>query len=312
MKKYLSSLMLLLAALIWGFAFSAQKAAEAVPPFTIGAIRSIIAGMFLLMLIPAFDKLRHTGRHLFSKGRLPDFNKTELIGGAICGAVLAVATFFQQLGLASGADAGKTSFITALYVVLVPIYALALKRRAPINVWISVVVAVIGFYFLCVSGDFKIELPDLIVCVCSLIFPIQILAIDYFSPKCDGVRMSCIQFFAGAVVNALLALVTEMPVNFANVWQNILPILFLGIMSSGVAYTLQILGQRGVNPAAASIIMSLESVFGVLGAALLLGERMSTREYIGAAIVFIAVILSQLDISAIRKSLKNKKNANIS
>lgn len=312
MKKYISSLMLLLAAMIWGFAFSAQKAAESVPPFTIGALRSIIAGIFLLILIPAMDKLRHTGRHLFSKKRILDFNKTELIGGAICGTVLAVATFFQQLGMALGADAGKTSFITALYVVLVPIYALALKKRAPVNVWISIVIAAVGFYFLCISGDFTIEAPDLIVCVCSLIFPIQILAIDHFSPKCDGVRMSCIQFFAGAIVNALLAIITEMPVNFANVWQNILPIFFLGIMSSGVAYTLQILGQRGANPAAASIIMSLESVFGVIGAALLLGERMSTREYIGAAIVFVAVILSQLDVSAIRKTLKDKKNANIS
>lgn len=312
MKKYLSSLMLLLAAMIWGFAFSAQKAAETVPPFTLGALRSIIAGVFLLLIIPALDKLRHTGRHLFLKKRVFDFNRTELIGGAICGTVLVVATFFQQLGMALGADAGKASFITALYVVLVPIYALVLKRHAPINVWISVVIAVVGFYFLCISGDFTVELPDIIVCICSLIFPIQILAIDHFSPRCDGARMSCIQFFVGAIVNALLALITEMPVNFANVWQNIAPIVFLGVMSSGVAYTLQILGQRGTNPAAASIIMSLESVFGVLGAALVLDERMTPREYVGAAIVFVAVILSQLDIPALIKTFKNKKNANIS
>ena len=304
MKKYLSPLLLLAAAMIWGFAFSAQKSAEAVPPFTLGVARSLIAGIFLLLIIPVFDKLRRTGRALFSKNTVLDFNRHELIGGTICGVVLAVATFFQQLGLASGADAGKTSFITALYVVLVPIYALALKRRAALNVWLSVAIAVVGFYFLCIDTDFTAEASDLIVCACSLIFPLHILTIDRFSPKCDGIRMSCIQFFVGAVVNLVLALFTEMPLNFANVWQNIWPILFLGIMSSGVAYTLQIIGQRGVNPAAASIIMSLESVFGVVGAALLLGERMTPREYVGASIVFVAVLLSQLDLNEIRKRAK--------
>ena len=311
MKKHLSPLMLLTAAAIWGFAFSAQKSAETVPPFTLGAARSIIAAIFLLLLIPPLDKLRHTGRCLISRRRIFDFNRYELIGGAICGTVLALATFFQQLGMASGADAGKASFITALYVVLVPIYALVLKKTAPVNVWISIIIAVIGFYFLCIKSDFSIELPDLIVCACSLIFPIHILAIDHFSAKCDGVRMSCIQFFTSTLVNALLALLTEMPVNSSSVWQNFMPILFLGIMSSGVAYTLQILGQRSVNPAVAAIIMSLESVFGIVGAALFLGERMTVREYIGAAIVFVAVLLSQLDIDAIKKSIKNKKNANI-
>ena len=304
MKKYISSLLLLLAAMIWGFAFSAQKSAETVPPFTLGALRSVIAAFFMLPLTPLLDKIRHTGRTLIKKGGGLDFNKSELIGGAISGTVLALATFFQQLGMASGADAGKASFITALYVVLVPIYAIALKRHAPINVWISVVVAVVGFYFLCISGDFAVEGPDLIVFVCSLIFPIQILAIDRFSPKCDGVRLSCVQFFVGAIVNTIMALLTEMPVNFGNVWQNIMPILFLGIMSSGVAYTLQILGQRDANPAAASVIMSLESVFGVVGAAILLGERMTPREYLGAAIVLAAVLLSQLDLAEIKKSFK--------
>ena len=304
MKKYISSLLLLLAAMIWGFAFSAQKSAQSVPPFTLGAIRCLIAGFFLLALIPILDKIRHTGRHLIGKGKTPGFNKSELVGGAVCGVMLVAASFFQQLGMASGADAGKSSFITALYVVLVPIYAIALRRRAPLNVWISVVIAVVGFYFLCISGDFTVEGADLIVFVCSLIFPFQILAIDHFSPKCDGVRLSCIQFFAGTILNAFMAFLTEMPINFSNVWQNIVPLLFLGIMSSGVAYTLQILGQRDVNPAAASIIMSLESVFGVVGAALLLGERMTPREYLGASIVLIAVLLSQLDFTEIKKALK--------
>ncbi len=306
MKKFLNPLLLLLAAIIWGFAFSMQKAAESVPPLTLGAARSLIAAIFLIFIILVFDKIFHTGRRLFSKERIIDFNRTELIGGAICGAVLAVASFFQQAGMAAGAEAGKASFITAIYVVLVPIYSLALKKRAGLNVWLSVAIAVVGFYLLCIEGSFTIERADLIVLICSLIFPIHILVIDLFSPKCDGVRMSCVQFFVCFLLNAIFALVVESPVSFTAIGENILPILFLGIMSSGVAYTLQIIGQRGTSPTAAAIILSLESVFGVVGAAIILGERMTPREYIGSLVVLLAVILSQLDF----RELFKKKQEN--
>ena len=302
-KKFLSPALLTLAAMIWGFAFSAQKAADSVPAFTLGMARSFLAGVFLIVIIIIFDKIFHTGRTLFSK-RGVDFSPAELIGGSICGIVLALASFLQQYGINSGADAGKASFITALYVVLVPIYALALKKKAPVNVWISIGIAVVGFYLLCITGDFKISLPDLYVLLCALIFPIHILTIDKFSPSCDGVRLSCIQFFTAGVVNLIFALILESPLNLSSVWSGILPILFLGIGSSGIAYTLQILGQKGANPAAASILLSMESVFGVLGSALFLGEKMTPREYIGCTVVFIAVILSQLDVSAL---LKRKK-----
>ncbi len=301
LKKYLSPFLLILAAMIWGFAFSAQKAAESVKPFTVGAVRSMFAAIFLVFVIILFDKINHTGRKLFSKEKKIDLTRVEIIGGIICGAVLALASFFQQTGINRGTDAGKASFITALYVVLVPVYALALKKRAPINVWISMPIAIIGFYLLCITESFTIVLSDIFVLICALIFPIHILAIDKFSPKCDGIRMSCVQFITATIINSILALIFESPIDFIAIGESLFPLLFLGIGSSGIAYTCQIIGQRGVNPAAASILMSLESVFGVVGSALFLGEKMSPREYIGCIAVFAAVILSQVEFKGLAK-----------
>ncbi len=306
MKKHIYPILLVIAAAIWGFAFSAQKAAESVPAFTLGFGRSVFASVFLVFVVIAFDKIRHTGRRLFSKEKKVDLSRAEIVGGIISGTFLTVASFFQQFGINAGTDAGKSAFITALYVVLVPIYALALRKKAAINVWISVVIAAVGFYFLCISGEFTMVPSDVFVLICAFIFPLQILAIDHFSPRCDGIRMSLVQFIAAALLNLVLALIMESPVELSLIIDNILPILFLGIGSSGIAYTLQIVGQKGVNPSAASILMSLESVFGVIGSAIVLGEKMITREYIGCAIVFIAVILSQLDF----KSILGKKETN--
>ena len=169
-------------------------------------------------------------------------------------------------------------------------------------------IAVVGFYFLCITGDFTIAPADVFVLISSLIFPLHILVIDYFSPRCDGIRMSMVQFFFCALTNLILALIFERGTDISVVFDAILPLLFLGIGSSGIAYTLQIIGQKGVNPAAASILMSLESVFGVIGAAIILGEKMSEREYLGCAIVFVAVILSQINLKEIFSKYKEKKN----
>ena len=308
-KKILSPTLLVLAAMIWGFAFTAQKAAQDVPAFTTGVTRSLFATVFLAFAVTAFDKINNTGRSLFSKEKKIDITSTELVGGAICGVVLALASFFQQFGINAGTDAGKASFITALYVVLVPIYALAMKKRAPINVWISIAIAVVGFYLLCITGDLTMVRSDVFVLACSLIFPLHILVIDHFSPKCDGIRMSLVQFFFCALTNLVFAVIFERETQISLVIDAIFPLLFLGIGSSGIAYTLQIVGQKGVNPAAASILMSLESVFGVMGAAIVLGEKMSPREYAGCAVVFLAVILSQINLRQIfAKSKKEKEN----
>jgi drug/metabolite transporter (DMT)-like permease len=301
-KQTLSSLLCLLAAAIWGFAFTAQKAAAAVPPFMLTAARGWIAGLFLILVTLGFDKLRGGKRRLFSKQGI-DITRVEWIGGAVCGLVLASASVFQQFGI-QDTDAGKTAFITALYVVIVPIYSIFLGRRSPLHVWISVAIAVVGFYFLCIDGELHIATSDVFVLLCAIVFPVQILTIDSFANKCDGVRMSAIQFISASIVNLILAFALETPIAFTEIKGAIGAILFLGIVSSGIAYTMQIIGQKGTNPAVASVIMSLESVFGVIGSAIFLKQTLSLREYAGAAIVFIAVILSELDVKALFKKKK--------
>ena len=303
LKKYISPALLLAAAIIWGFAFAAQDAASEMNAFSLGFWRSLVGGFFLIAVIITLDKLLGTGRKLISKKGI-DLNKTEIIGGVIIGAVLATASAFQQIGINQGTDGGKAAFITALYVVLVPIYALALKKRAPVNVWISIAIAVVGFYLLCITDDVTVAPSDILVVVSAMLFPVHILTIDRFSPRCDGVRMSMVQFFTAAIINLVIALTTGGVASLSFTAPMLLPILFLGIGSSGIAYTLQIVGQKGVNPAVASIILSLESVFGVIGTALFLGQTLSPREYLGCAVVLVAVILSQIDLKVIFKKKK--------
>ena len=298
MKKYISPALLILAAAIWGFAFSMQKSAESIPPFTLGALRSVIAAAFLFALIPFSSKLSDTGTAVTAKGR-PLFTKAELIGGCACGAVLVIATFFQQTGLSLGVDAGKASFITSLYVIFVPVYYLFLKRHAPLNIWISILIAAVGFYLLCINGEFGIAKEDLTVLVCALLFPIHIMLIDHFVKSCDPIRLSAIQFLSGTLINAIFALILEPTPDISIILSSLPAVIYLGVMSSGVAYTLQMIGQRGTAPWAATIILSLESVFGVLGGAILLGEVLSVQEYIGCAVIFVAVILSQTDFGKV-------------
>ena len=307
MKKYLSSFLMLVAAAIWGFAFSAQKAAADVPAFTLVFARSLLGTVFLFFLIMVLDKLMKNGRRLVSKKGL-DFTRVEIIGGVACGIVLSAASVLQQSGIINGTDAGKAAFITALYVVLVPVFGLAIKRRSPINAWISVAIAVVGFYLLCIKGDLSLEASDALVLLCAIVFTIHILVIDRFSPRCDGVRMSCIQFAVVTVVTLVCSLIFESPINLPSIGAAIGPIMMLGIGSSGIAYTLQIVAQHDINPAVGSIIMSLESVFGVIGAAVVFNEQMTDREYLGCAIVFVAVILSQLDFSHFKKKPKEQNN----
>ena len=308
MIKKLFPALLLLAAMIWGFAFSAQKAAADIPPFTVGAARGIFAALFLLGLIPLFDRLNRTGRRLFSERGI-DITKSEWTGGILCGLILSAATFAQQFGIGEGTDAGKASFITALYVVLVPIYGLFLGKRAPVRVFVSVGIATVGFYLLCITGDFSLAFSDGVVLICAFIFAAHILVIDAFSRKTDGVRMSCVQFFVFFLANLAGALIFESPLDFSGILSCFGAVLYLGIGSSGVAYTAQILGQKGTDPAVSSILLSMESVFGVIGSAIFLGEQMSAREYIGCAVVFFAVLLAEVDFPALIRRRKNAPSA---
>lgn len=292
-KNIIRPALLLLAAMIWGFAFAFQDSASAVPSFTLGFIRSIFAFIFLLVVIPVSDFLTGNGRRLVSSHGV-DFTKGELVGGVITGLVLAVASALQQIGISLGTDGGKAGFITALYVVLVPIYSLFLRKKTRLHVWLSIVIAAVGFFLLCITDQLSILPSDLAVMGSALIFPIHILAIDHFSPKCDGIRMSAIQFLVAGILNLIIALCVEAPFDLSLISMHLGSLVYLGIMSSGVAYTLQIIGQKDVNPTVASIILSLESVFAVIGTALFLGQSLSPREYIGCGLVLFAVILSQI------------------
>ena len=214
-----------------------------------------------------------------------------------------MAANLQQIGI-QYTTVGKAGFITALYVVIVPIYALFFGKKSPLRVWISVGVAIVGFYLLSIKSDFSIVPSDLLILLCAFIFAGQIMTVDLFAPRCDGIRLSIVQFMTGFILNTVFALILEQPISFPLIGEHILSLLFLGIFSSGIAYTLQVIGQRNLNPGVASILLSLESVFGAIGGALIFGETMSPREILGSAIVFFAVILSQIEFSKREKTNK--------
>ena len=306
-KKLFSVLILLIASIIWGLAFSAQKGAGNLGGFTVGAARNLFAVLFLIPVLPLMDRISKNGRSMI-KNKRPDFTKQEIIGGIIAGTFMTFATALQQNGIGDGTDAGKAGFITALYVVIVPIYALFFGKKSPARVWISVGIAIIGFYLLSVKSDFTIVPSDLLILLCAFIFAGQIMAIDIFAEKCEGIRLSLVQFATGFVLNLVCALIFESPINMALIGECILSLLYLGVFSSGIAYTLQVIGQKNLNPGVASILLSLESVFGAIGGAIIFGEVMTPREIIGSVIVFSAVILSQIEFP---KREKNSKNVNL-
>ncbi|PWM38417.1 MAG: EamA family transporter [Clostridiales bacterium] len=277
-----------LAALIWGTAFVAQSVgAGYVPPFAFNTVRSLIAAAALLLAAFLFSKVR-------KEPLLPPRTQRKdlLLGGFCCGAILTVASGLQQAGL-SQTSAGKAGFITALYIVLVPVFGIFLKKRAPFTVWIAVLIAAVGLYFLCVKERFAIEKSDLLILLCAVAFACHILTIDHFTAKVDGVRLSCLQFFVVAILSGLFTAFFEQPV-WSNFQYCIGPLLYAGIFSSGIAYTLQIIAQRGANPTVVSLLLSLESVFSVLAGALLLGDRLTGRELFGCLLMLAAVVFAQL------------------
>ncbi len=311
MKKALSTIYLFIAALIWGLSFSAQKSAGALPVFVLNAARALTASVFLFFMIPLFDLITKSGRNLFRGKYILDFTKSELIGGAICGTLLFLANGAQQLGINGtelfvGATAGKAAFLSALYVVIVPIYGIFLKKPVVPRVWCSIALAVLGSFLLSYNKESGFGIADLILLGCAAFYALHITVVDRFTPSVDGVRLSCIQFFTAGVLSALLALILGSPFDFPLIAENIFPILVLGIGASGIAYTAQILGQRDTPPAVASLILSLESVFGVIGAAIFLGETMTPRETIGCVVVFLSVLLAQVDFKALFSKKKEK------
>lgn len=287
-----------LAALIWGTAFVAQSvSADFVSPMTFNAVRSAIAFLTLLIISRIAARIAPRGEKKPEERRAE--RRTLVTGGVCCGFFLAVASNLQQLGLGETSP-GKAGFITALYVVLVPVFGIFLHKRASLQVWISAVIAVAGLYLLCVKEGFSIEPSDFYVLLCSVVFALHILCIDYFVQKVDGIRLSCAQFLVVTVLSGIGALTFENP--DAGAVLSCLPqLLYVGIFSSGVAYTLQILAQKGSDPTVVTILLSLESVFSVLAGAVILGDRLAAREYVGCVLMFAAVLLAQVPLPA-RKS----------
>ena len=308
MKKRQAYLLFVIATIIWGFAFVAQKAAVILPPFTVCAIRAGVASLFLMAILPLTDKITATGRKFYT-GRGLDLNKKEIIGGAVIGVILTASSVLQQAGL-SDTDAGKAAFITTLYVVLVPIFNSFLGKKPGINVIIGVPVALIGFFLLCIKPGVGIAPSDLMVLGCALVFTFHIIGVDRLSVGCDGVRLSLVQFIVSFILDAILGLVFEGVVSGELIMTVLPSLIFLGIGSSGIAYTLQIVGQKHADPNVSSLILSLEAVFAVIGASIVLGERMSPREYLGSALVLVAVILAQTEPSFIKNLFKIQRKAN--
>ena len=283
------NLFAVLAALIWGTSFVAQSVgAGYVEAFTFNAARSAVAPVFLLVLCSILRR----GRVKAGKPAAVGTRRDLMLGGLCCGTALAVSATLQQKGLES-TSSGKAGFITALYIVLVPIAGLLLKKRPPKAIWLSVALAVAGLYCLCITEEFSITQGDFYVMLCAFGFAIHILVIDYFTQKVDGVELSCAQFFVVTVISSVGMLLTETP-TLAGILGSLIPILYVGIFSSGVAFTLQILAQKDSDPTVISVLLSLESVFAVIAGAIILGDRMSGKEYFGCVLVMIAVILAQL------------------
>ena len=287
MKNKLSgTLALLFATVIWGSAFIAQSVGmDHIGPMTFQASRCGLGALFLIPIIFLFekDKKRH-----FKNWADAKLWKT----GFFCGTALFVAAGLQQVGLVY-TSAGKAGFITAMYIVLVPILGLFLKRKPPVSAWISVVVAVAGLYLLSCVGASEINLGDILMLGGALGFAVQITLVDELAGDLDGLRLNCIQAFVCSVFSAVVMFLTETP-TFSGIVSAAIPIGYAGICSMGIAYSLQIIGQKHLEPTPASLIMSLESVFAALCGWLLIHERMSPAELCGCALVFSAVIISQL------------------
>ena len=295
-NRIIGILILLFTSIIWGLAFVAQdQVADSIEPFTLNCIRCLIGAFVLLPVLLIKNKIQN--RPVLEKDKSK--RKKLIIASVLCGVSLCIGMNFQQFGIAlypnDAAVSGRSGFITALYVVLVPILSLLLKKKLGINTIISVVLATIGLYLLCFSkGLDHVYLGDIIVLISALGFALQILFVDKYVGEIEGVKLSLLQFVVCGVLSGILMFIFEKP-SINKIIEVILPILYLGGISSGIGYTLQIIGQKfSNNPTLDSIIMSLESVFAVLGGAIILNEHLSNNELIGCIIMFLAIIISQL------------------
>ena len=278
------SLLLLLTSMIWGAAFVAQSAGmDYIGPFTFNGLRMLMGAAVLL----PFLLKRRTGAHTNASER-----KMLLRGGILCGVALFVGSTLQQIGIVD-TTAGKAGFITAMYVVLVPVMGVFVGHKQPWLVWLGVALSAVGMYFLCVHESLSLNRGDLMVLAGAVGFSFHILLIDRYSAHVDGVKLSCLQFFVAGVLGLVFMFLFETP-QISQIFAAWLPLLYAGVFSCGVAYTLQILGQRDTDPTIASMILCLEAVFSVVFSWFLLGERLRAREIFGCVLIFAAILLAQL------------------
>lgn len=291
-EKIRNSILLLLTAVIWGTAFVAQSVGmDYIGPFTFNAARFLIGGTVLIPLIVYRSKKNPLLKNQTLEEKRKN-QKTAWIGGVCCGIALCGASLLQQMGI-QHTTVGKAGFITTLYIIIVPLIELFFGKKIAKKIWLGAVMAVIGLYLLCINENFSIGKGDFLILVCAILFAIHILIIDHFSPKADGVVLSAVQFFVSGFISVIGAILVENP-NPAAMLDAIVPILYAGVMSCGVAYTLQVIGQKNISPTVASMILSLESVISVLAGWIILGEALSAKEIVGCVIVFMAVVLVQL------------------
>lgn len=299
------SLILLLTTILWGFTFVAQDLAmEVIRPYTFQAVRSLIGSAVLVPVILVMDGIKKKNRTYVAPTK--EENKTLLTGGLVCGFFLCIASCLQQVGIAVGTSGGKAGFITAMYIIFVPLFGLALGKKVQPHVWLCVVLACIGLYLLCVKGDiFSFAMGDLLVLGCAVAFGFQILAVDHYAPRVtDCLKLSALEFLISGLLTVIPMLIFEGAGELTLVPAAIGPILFAGILSCGVAYTLQTIGQKYTEPAIASLIMSFEAVFAAIGGTFVAlfhwfgvdAEIMSGREFIGCGVMLVAILLSQVTL----------------
>ena len=316
---FISAFLLLMTAAIWGAAFVAQSVGmEYVGPFTFNAIRTMIGAMVLFPVVLirlGWSHLSYTSGNFLSvlynqsDGNSSLFKKLISskhlwMGGIACGTVLFIASSLQQFGI-QYTSVGKAGFITAFYIVIVPLLGLFRGKKPGIMLWAGVVLALIGFYLLCITGHSAINIGDVLIFLCAIMFALHILVIDHFAPMTDAVAMSCIQFFVCGLLSTIMMLIFESP--SATAIRSAMPsLLYAGIMSCGVAYTLQIIGQKGLDPTIASLLLSLESVFAVWSEMLLLHKHLTTQEMVGCTCIFAAILLAQCP--SVGSSSRNKSS----
>lgn len=294
-KRLRADLMLLTTAIIWGTAFVAQRSGmDYVGPLTFNGIRFLIGALVLVPIILIMDKLANKNQSAVPKTLEEKKQERKILwtGGFFCGLALMAGSVIQQMGLVY-TTAGKTGFITALYIVIVPVIGIFLGRKVRWLLWVSVALGVVGLYLLSINEGFSINIGDVLVFICAFGFAAHILVVDYFSPKTDAIKLSAVQFFVCGTLSLVLMFIFEDP-QLKYIIDGAIPILYTGVMSCGVAYTFQVIAQKDTEPTVASLLLSMESVFAVIFGMLILHEQLLPKEIVGCVIMFAAIILAQL------------------